>query len=201
MTKPIDDIPEEPPTKAAKQLRASVLGEVTGFACAIGAVYIAERMTPHQTNQIIESIARRLGKWRGTNAEIEKKLAHKVVDVGLMNVGGVVNMATQFTLHRQQVPESEREPLSYDLGRVITGRIGGTATAIGTLALAETFAPKLMNHGTTGAGKLLGNSTKSIRFAELALSNLVQSIGALAGNVPAQLLYDKVLGRDQKPER
>ena len=196
-----DTTPDSLPTETTKQVRASVVGEVTGFGCAIGAIYIAERVSPRQTAQLIESIARRLSKWRGTSVETEKQLAHKVVDVGLMNVGGMVNMGTQFAVHRAQLPQEERQPLSYDLGRVVTGRVGGTVTAISTLALAETLAPQLMSRGKMSGGKLLGNSSQNIRFAELALSNLVQSIGALAGNVPAQLLYDKVLGREQGQKR
>jgi hypothetical protein len=70
----------------------------------------------------------------------------------------------------------------------------GTATAVGTLAFARTYTPKAMAGGEHHLSKLLGNNAKSLRFSELLLSNLVQSSGALAGNVPTQLLYDKVVG-------
>lgn len=190
-----DDAAAETP--ARRQVRTSFVGEISGFACSIGAVYVAERVCPQQTTRFIGRLAEQLGRWRGTSAAVEKALAHKVADVTLMHTGGLANMATQFIWRRRQQRPEERQPLAYDVGRVVTGRAGGTVTAISALALAETFAPKLMDQGEHGAGRLLGNRPGSLRFAELALSSLVQSIGAMAGNVPAQLLYDKLLQRDR----
>lgn len=173
------------------QLSISTLGEVTGYAIGIGAVYIAESLCPKQTRACIDGLAVKLGKSRGTSAVAQHDLAHKIVDVTVMNIGGFVNMATQFTLHRRAQNPEDRAPLAQDFGRVLTGRVAGTATAVGTLALAETFQPLRMKQSANALSRLMGNRP---RLAELAVSNLVQSAGALVGNVPAQILYDDLVG-------
>jgi hypothetical protein len=92
----------------------------------------------------------------------------------------------------------DKPPLAYELGRLITGRVVGTVTAIGALAFARIHAPKAMAGGEHRISNIFGNNATSLRFSELLLSNIVQSAGALAGNVPAQLLYDKVVGNQLK---
>jgi hypothetical protein len=173
------------------QLSISTLGELSGYAVGIGAVYAAESLCPRQTRACIDGLAIRLGRSRGTSAAAQYALAHKVVDVAVMNLGGFVNMVTQFGLHRRTQPAKERAPLIQDIGRVISGRLAGTVTAVATLALAETFQPVRLARGTQGLSRLLGGRP---RLAELALSNMIQSAGALVGNVPAQMLYDRLVG-------
>ena len=174
-----------------RQMGISALGELSGYAVGIGAVYAAESLCPRQTRACIEGLARKLGQSRGTSAAAQHDLAHKIVDVAVMNIGGCVNMATQFAMHRHAQPPEDRAPLLQDVGRIVSGRIAGTATAVGALALAETFQPVRMQRSTQTLSRLLGNHP---RLAELALSNLVQSAGALVGNVPAQMLYDQLVG-------
>lgn len=197
MDKPADTPEDATASSAKQQTRQSILGEVTGYACGIGAVYVAEAMCPNQTRALIARLAESLGRWRGTSATVEAELARKVTDLAIMNVGGFVNMGTQFFWRRHQQSREERQPLPYELGRVMTGRIGGTITAFGTWALAETFAPRLMQAGQQRASKLMGDHACSGQLAERAMGNLVQSVGALAGNIPAQLLYDRLLGHDK----
>lgn len=184
---------------AATQTRRSLAGEITGYVCSIGAVYIAERACPAKTQALIASIAKHIGHGRGSSAAAEMALAKRIVDVGIMNIGGSANMLTQFAMRRHGQPKEDREALGYELGRVVTGRVGGTVTAVTALAMAETFAPRLMDFGERQGARLLRDRPWSARFSELALSNAVQSVGALAGNIPAQLLYDRLMGRD--PQR
>lgn len=181
-----------PVTTVASQTRTSVIGESIGFACSIGAVYLTERAFPTLTHEITDKLAGKLGKWRHTSAAAQQTMAEDVVDFAIMNVAGLVNMATQFSIRRYSEKPEERAPLGYELGRIATGRLAGTATAAGALAFMKTNAPRLMNENT-----LLGKGRGRVRFTELALSNLVMSIGALGGNVPAQLLYDKLVGNEK----
>jgi hypothetical protein len=187
---PVPDI--TPVTTVASQTRTSFIGESIGFACSLGAVYLTERACPELTRQANEKLAERLGTWRHTNAAKQKAMAEDVVDFAIMNVAGLVNMASQFAIRRHSQKPDERPPLGYELGRLATGRFAGTVTAAGALAFMKTNAPRLMNENT-----LLGKGPKNVRFAELALSNLVMSLGALGGNVPAQLLYDRLVGNEK----
>lgn len=191
----MDVTPEHDDAPVARQAKLSFLGELSGFAVGIGAVYVAERACPQQTRALIEKLASKLGSWRRTSAAQERQLAHDIVDVAYMNVGGLVNMGTQFALRRHGQKPEAREPLAYDLGRVLSGRAGGTATALGTWALAKTLQPQLMQRSESGLGRLMGDRQ---RLAGLAISNGIQSVGALAGNIPAQLLYDKLIGHRQQ---
>ena len=111
-----------------------------------------------------------------------------------MNIAGLSNMGMQFALHRTSMNPEDKPPLAHELGRLVAGRVVGTATAVSTLALAHTYTPKAMASTQHFGSKLLGNTAKTDRFSELLLSNIIQSAGALVGNVPAQLLYDKVVG-------
>ncbi len=186
------------PDAAAKpldrQTRISALGEVSGYAVGLGAVYLADYLLPKQKRGAIDWLARQLGRWHGTGGEAQQVLAGKIADVTVMNLGGLVNMGTQFTLHRHAQPSDERTPLGEELGRVLTGRVAGTATAVGALTLASTLLPGPLASVEAAAGKLLGNRP---RLGALAVSNLVQSLGALMGNVPAQLLYDRLAGQEK----
>ena len=111
--KPIDSSSK----KLTTQLLHSSLGEAAGFSVSIGAVYLAHYLMPSQTRAVTETLAERIAKWRGTHAGEERDLAKKVVDVTLMNVGGLSNMAMQFSLHRASMEPEDKPPLAHELGR------------------------------------------------------------------------------------
>lgn len=182
--------------KTIEQTRFSLIGEGVGFCVSMGAVYLAEFCCPNETRALTGSLAKQLGAWRGTSAVKEQELAKKIMDVTLMNIGGIANMGAQFGLHRYQTEQQELLPFGAELGRVLVGRVGGTATALGALAIAENCLPNLTNWGSRHPSAFAHPSYA--RFTDLALNNLVQSAGALVGNIPAQLLYDKVVTAYQK---
>ena len=179
-TIPVDDT-SSPPAAISHQARISVAGEMVGLAVSIGAVYAAERLAPRQLNAFTERLARALGEHRGTGSEQQLATARKIADFSIMNIGGLMNVGTQFALHRHAQPRDERAPLASDFGRVLTGRAVGTGTAGLALLMAEKYLP----------GRMLGHQS---RLGELAISSLIQSAGALPGNISAQLLYDQLLG-------
>jgi hypothetical protein len=111
-----------------------------------------------------------------------------------MNIGGVANLSTQFALRRSQMSEDEKRPLGLELGRLITGRLAGTAGAALALTCAEL-------HGVNT--KITGSIARKIPFLDkihiegtslsaLFASDLIQSIGAIGPNILAQQLYDRV---------
>lgn len=187
-------------TPLLRQFGNSGMAEITAFAVAIGAVYATERLFPHQTQAFVSRLAEKLGEWRGKDTATQQALAKKIVDVTIMNLGGAASLGVQFGLRRAQQKEEggEKTPLLYEAGRLAAGRILGTATAIGTLALMETRAPGIMKQAESGVSRLFGASPKSDRFAALAVSDAVQSVGATLGNAPAQVLYDHLVGTPEK---
>lgn len=194
-------LPEATQKAAASQLLHSALGEVVGLSVSLGAVYVANHLFPGQTRWATKKIAERLGTWRGTAPTEQLACAGKIMDVTLMNIGGLSNMATQFTLHRQAMKPEDRQPLGYDLGRLLAGRVAGTATSIGTLALTQKHMSSRMFRSERRVSDILGGGAASDRFAELFVSDIIQSIGAMPGNVTAQLLYDHVVGNAPKQEK
>lgn len=182
------------PTSLARQTGISTLGEIAGLVVSIGAVYGAEYLAPHQTRGFIQRLARALSHHRGESIESQFVTAHKIADFAIMNVGGMVNMSTQFALHRYCQSPEERPPLGHGLGRVLAGRLVGTVTAGSALVLAECHAPQGLESVKQRMGTMLGNHR---RLGELTTSSVIQSAGALPGNVAAQLLYDRLTGNDK----
>jgi hypothetical protein len=196
------DAPSAPSTKAAStQFLHSGLGEVVGIAVSLGAVYFANHLLPNQTRVATQMVARTLGKWRGTPMHQQEICARKIIDVTLMNIGGLSNMGAQFALHRTSIAPEDRPPLTHELGRLFTGRVVGTITAIGTLALTQKNAPLAMKSTEQRLSRFLGNTAASSRFSELFISDIIQSVGAVAGNAPAQILFDKLVSTPIKSER
>ena len=179
----------------------SGLGELVGIAVSLGTVYFANHLLPNQTRAATQMVARILGKWRGTQAQAQEICAHKIMDVTLMNIGGLSNMVAQFALHRTSIAPDDRQPLAHEIGRLFTGRVVGTITAIGTLALTQKNAPSAMKKSEQRLSKLLGSTTASSRFSELFVSDIIQSAGAIAGNAPAQILFDKLVATPIKSTR
>ena len=161
----------------------------------------AHHVFPKQSNDFIGKLAVKLGEWRGTSPVAQQILARQITDVTVMNIGGLANMGGQFALHRKGFDPKERSTVKSDFGRVITGRVAGTATAIGMVAIAKTLGPQAMKRSEQALSSLMGNSAKSDRFVELFISNAIQSVGGIAGNVPAQLLYDKLVDHGPSPQR
>jgi hypothetical protein len=193
------DAPEIPVSKKiSAQLWHSTLGEIASHAVSIGAVYATHHLLPNQTQAATQKLAKAFGKMRSTSTQEQLNLAKEVMDFTLANIAGTSNMGVQFIMHRRSMKPEDKPPLPHELGRVILGRIAGTITCGGTLALAKTHAPKAMLGTEHQISKLLGNTKATDRFSELLLSNIVQSAGALAGNVPSQLLYDKLVGNQHK---
>ncbi len=196
------DAPSAPPTKAASiQFLHSGLGELVGIVVSLGAVYFANHLLPNQTRAATQMVARTLGKWRGTHAHEQEICARKIMDVTLMNIGGLSNMSAQFALHRTSIAPDDRPPLAHELGRLFTGRVVGTVTAIGTLALTQKNAPSAMKKTEQHLSKCFGSTTASNRFSELLVSDIIQSVGAVAGNAPAQILFDKLVSTPIQSER
>jgi len=197
--------PDQPlalsPKKFSTQFAHSALGEVVGLTVSLGAVYFAHHLLPNQTRAVTHKIAEKLGHWRSTHAHEQALCARKIMDVTLMNIGGLSNMGVQFCLHRTSMKPEDRPPLALELGRLLGGRVAGTVTAIGTLALAQAHAPSTIMKSERQLSKLLGNTATTARFSELFISDITQSVGALVGNVPAQILYDKLVGNTVKPSR
>lgn len=187
-------LPELAPSKpVARQFASSALGEIVAFSLAIGAVYVSDRLFPKQIESVVARIARSLGQWRDTSPEMQTELAKKIFDVGIMNMAGISGMAVQFGMRRAHQKPEEKTPFWYEAGRLAVGRLAGTITAIGTLALMTTRTPGLMKGMESGISKQLGTNAHSDRLAELFVSNAVQTVGAIAGNAPAQLLYDRLV--------
>ncbi len=178
---------------ALLQAAQTTLGELTGFAVSIGAVYASERLCPNQVRRFTESLAKKLGEWRKLPVSSQEILAQKITDIGLMQMGGIANLGVQFSVRRSAQHEDEKQSLPYEIGRLLAGRFTGTATAMMTLAAVETKTPKLMQGGERVISRMLGHCRGSERFAELVMSNAVQTAGGMMGNAPAQLLYDKLL--------
>lgn len=176
-------------TSLANQAAISAMGEILGLAVSIGAVYGAERVAPAQTRNLIQRVAKTLSQSRGGSVESQLANAQKIADFTIMNMGGFVNMGTQFALHRYWQAPPERLSLGYEFGRVLTGRLVGTVTAGSALWLAESRVPHGMDRVERRMGSLLGNHP---RLGELATSSLLQSAGALPGSIGAQLLYDRL---------
>ncbi len=176
-----------------RQVTISAVGEMVAFTLAIGAVYVSERMMPKQTEAFVQEIAGQMAKWRGASVESQKLCAKKILDVAIMNMAGATGMAAQFGIRRAHQKEEDKMPLWYEASRLLTGRVVGTFTALSTLALMETRAPKWMR-------KMEGSVSKGTndRFGELLVSNSVQTVGAIVGNAPAQLLYDHLVNPPQK---
>lgn len=193
MTQPENKKDTELHESATRQLRNTALGEMTAFSIAIGAVYASEMLLPKHTQALVARLAEHLGQWRGVSAETQTGFAQKILDVGIMNMAGASSFAVQFGLRRSYQSAEEKTPLWYEAGRLVAGRIVGTMTAIGALAVMGTKAPGVMRHMETGMSGKLGANIHADRFAELFVSNAVQSLGAIAGNAPAQLLYDHVV--------
>jgi hypothetical protein len=186
------------PTSVMSQTMQTIVGEITGSILAIGAVYIAERGCPKHTEAFIESLAHKIGQWRGLPAHTQQKLAKEITDFGVMNLGSGANLAVQLGMRwGTRKPEEERS-FAYEVPRLAVGRIGGTITAAGGLALAKTFAPRLMEGSASPAVRLFGGGLTAQWLGKQVMSNLVQSAAALPGNVPAQLLFDHLLGRDKQ---
>jgi len=194
--KPKDSTNQQKPVFC--QFGTSALGEVAAFSIALGAVYMSERMFPKQMKVFISRLAEQLGNWRGTSADSNTVLAKQIIDVGIMNVAGASGMAVQFGVRRSLQTPEEKKPLGYEAGRLATGRIVGTATAVGALAFVSSKAPYFMKIMQSGISKGTGDSARSERFAELFVSNAVQSVGAVAGNAPAQLIYDHLVNGPEK---
>ena len=186
---------KKPLKKASTQLLHSSLGEAAGFAVSLGAVYFADCLLPGPTSRATKRVAQALSRWRHTETAQEIACARKIIDVSLMNIGGLTNMGTQFTLHRYGINPEERAPLAQDLGRLLTGRLVGTATSIGALAFTQKHMSSAISTGEKGISDALAGGAAGDRFAELLISNIIQSIGALPGSVSAQLLYDRVMGK------
>jgi hypothetical protein len=181
-----------------RQVATSALGEVAAFSIAIGAVYVTEHLFPKQTQAFVSRLAEHLGRWRGVSPETQHVLAKRILDVGVMNIGGTVNMGVQFTMRRINQKPEEKTPLLYELGRLAAGRIIGTATAFSALALMHSHASSWINKTERGLTNRLGGAARDARLSELLVSNTVQSVGAIAGNVPAQLLYDRLVNPPEK---
>lgn len=178
-----------PSASVAQQAFVSAVGEIVGLTVSIGAVYCAEHLAPRQMQSLTQRLARTLGKHAGDSHEQQLAAARKIADFSIMNMGGLMNMSTQFALHRHAQSADERAPLARDLGRVITGRMAGTVTAGLSLLMAEKHLPGGMDKVERRVGQIFG---RSARLGELVTSSLVQSAGALPGNVSAQLLYDRL---------
>ncbi|MEJ0010432.1 MAG: hypothetical protein WDN72_08030 [Alphaproteobacteria bacterium] len=183
-----------------QQFKYSALGEMTGFTMALGAVYLADVACPRQTQAFVRHLGGLLGKWRGTGAEAQHLLAEKITDVALMNIGGAANVALQYGLRRHDLAPDQRRSTPYEIGRLIVGRSIGTATALGSFTLAETMMPARMRAAEIWGGKLMGGSAVAEKFAGRILSDAIQSVAAVFGNIPGQVLYDKVLGRSPSRE-
>lgn len=193
-----DSLVEVTPKAASSQLLHSALGEVVGLSVSLGAVYVANHMFPGQTKWATKKIAERLGTWRGTAPTEQLACASKIMDVTLMNIGGISNMATQFTLHRHATNPEDRQPLGHDIGRLLAGRVAGTVTSIGSLAFAQKHMPSGIGKSERRISDVMGKGPAAERFAELFISDIIQSIGAIPGNVSAQLLYDQIVGNAHK---
>jgi len=186
------------PKPFARQLGISAFSEMLGLGVSIGAVYGAHYAAPQQTRALIHRLAGMLGRYHGSAAEHHLASAQKIADFTLMNIGGLMNMGSQFAMHRYTQPPEERAPLAQELGRVLSGRLAGTLGAGVALVAAEHWTPRAMDRMERVAGKALGNHP---RLGELGVSSLVQSVGALPGNVAVQLLYDKITGRTAPLQR
>lgn len=188
-------------TSGAHQILNTALGEVVATAVSIGAVYVKDHLFPGQTERATQAIAKILGGWRETSPETQQALAAKILDVTAMHLGGLANMVTQFALRRARQPKAEQTPFLYEVGRLLFGRAAGTVMSIGTLALAESQAPDAMRQGEAkiasaldAVGKIVRIEDKhKARLSELLVSSLVQSAGAMVGNAPAQLLFDRIV--------
>ena len=181
-----------------QQVKNSVLGETVAFSVALGAVYASERLLPKQVETLVAYLAKKIGAWRGTSAEQQTILAKKIYDVGIMNIAGISGMAVQFGIRRTHQKPEERNTLGYELARLGTGRIAGTLTALSALGLMNMRAPKLMQKMEKGLSAKFGGSKTSDRIAELAVSNAVQSAGAVPGNSLAQILFDQIVPHQKK---
>ena len=194
----------------ARQVGTTLLGEVVATAVSIGAVYAKDYLFHDQNEKAAAGIANIIARYRGTSGAVELKLAGEILDITAMHLGGLANVTTQFALRRAQQSPETRTSFLYEAGRLLFGRCAGTVTSIGTLALAKSQAPGAMRYGEGKMESLVGavgkltrlapNEAMHTRLAELMVSNLVQSAGAVAGNAPAQLLFDKLM-QPKQPAR
>lgn len=195
MSEPVTPPPQTPdmaePLK--RQMQISAVGEICAFSLAIGAVYVCERVLPRQTEAFTHKIADLLARCRGTSAQAQTLWAKKILAVGIMNLAGAAGMATQFGIRRAQHKADEKMPLGYEFGRLIAGRLVGTVAAISALTLMETKAAPVVRRLERFAAR-----GSNARFAELLVSNSIQTAGAVVGNAPAQLLYDCLVNPPQK---
>ena len=173
-----------------KQARISLVSECAAIAVSLCAVYAAEGIFPEHMEAASATLARQLGRWKNTPGAVQEPLARRLTDAAVMNIGGVANMGLQFALHRQEQPKEERLPLAQEAGRLLSGRAAGTLGAFTALALASPHLPTAQASDTASASKR--------RFTELVTNNAIQSLGALAGNIPAQVLYDRLVSRFER---
>jgi hypothetical protein len=190
----------------AKELKNSFLhvaiGEMVGTVVAVASVLLGRHAFRPHVAALEERLASAYA--RAANVERAQQLAGKTMDVLLMNLGGMANLATQFTLRRIS-SGAEQDPLWQDVARVAFGRLVGTTGAVAAISAAENLAEPSLRQAEQKIGWLVWQSRRLMgaveqpepsqidqRLAELLASSMVQSAGAILSNAPAQTLFTKV---------
>lgn len=191
-------------------------GEVVGSAVALGSVFAARKAFPGQTERMVSRLAGLIEKHSGKTPEDAQQAAERIVDVVLMNLGGMASMLTQFGM-RRAFRDGHHYSLPTDLAVLMAGRIAGTSTMSAGLCGTEKLAEKPLRASEEALAKgvhwlnrhALGEKGVEVtederRAAYVVISNVLQSIYAFPGNAAAQTFAERVadsVGKGQSPRR
>lgn len=187
-------------------LKNAVFGEVVGHSVAIGAVYMPHYMAPDFEQKMTDGIATQLASFKHTDAKSETKNAEILKDDVLMQLAGLSNFGTQLWQHRRGLAPDAQHSWGSDIGRMVSGRVGGTVTSLVGEFAARQFAPHLtesIEENTAGGihwvSHMIGYnkhqrpSREEKHASDIVFSNTIQTLFALPGNVGMQQLYEKVI--------
>lgn len=188
-----------------RNLKNVIWGEVTGSAIALASVFMARKVLPEQTEQLTSRLSDILQRRSAKTPEESHMTTERVIDVVLMNVGGLASVLTQFAMRRMGKNE-HKYSLPVDLAALLVGRIGGTSTMAAGLYATEKMAGTPLRtsedmvakgihwlNGKASGKENVPLSEMEQRAAYVAVSNILQSLFAIPGNAMAQTFTDKVM--------
>lgn len=191
-----------------QNLKNVMWSEVVGSAVSLASVFVARKLMPEQTEQLTSRLSHALVKNNRRSPQQARENAEHIIDVVLMNLGGVAGMLTQFTLRRMN--GKGQKPLHIDLAALLLGRIGGTSTMAAGLYTTEKFAqtPLRASEATLAKGihrlnaaisgkRDMPVSADEQRAAYVVVSNVLQSLFAAPGNTLAQTFVDREIAKRQ----
>lgn len=146
-------------TDIVKTALNALAGEAVGHTVAIGAVYVLPPVLPGVDKALHNVFRKAIASWRGTPEEKQEEPARIAKDVAVMQTAGLSNFVTQLALLRQD--RSAARSMGHDMGRLVSGRVGGTVASLAAEYAMREFMPGV----TRAVENCTANAVHSTRCA------------------------------------